>query len=159
MSIYHLFIFPNSYRHNNTSFKIQHKQEFEYYYFILKIIRKRNNALTLHVASTTNLWLCKDNCELFCFISISWSTILRFLLQLWTGKWSIKDEHKLLSELGGTAAGSNGGSPYYDTSTGTFSAPTTSADLYESISTMSQAQANSHLYNSSIGTTIGESTL
>ncbi|XP_046668750.1 paired box protein Pax-5 isoform X7 [Homalodisca vitripennis] len=74
---------------------------------------------------------------------------------LWTGKWSIKDEHKLLSELGGGAAGTNGGSPYYDNSTGTFSSPTTSADLYDSISTMSQAQANSHLYNPPIGTTIG----
>ncbi|XP_046668744.1 paired box protein Pax-5 isoform X2 [Homalodisca vitripennis] len=73
---------------------------------------------------------------------------------LWTGKWSIKDEHKLLSELGGGAAGTNGGSPYYDNSTGTFSSPTTSADLYDSISTMSQAQANSHLYNPPIGTTI-----
>ncbi|XP_025831462.1 paired box protein Pax-2a isoform X2 [Agrilus planipennis] len=59
---------------------------------------------------------------------------------LWSSKWGIKEEHKLLSELGGPGSGVNQ-TGYYDTHGG-FSAvgPVSSAtDLYDSISTMSQA--------------------
>ncbi|XP_039277148.1 paired box protein Pax-2-A isoform X2 [Nilaparvata lugens] len=81
---------------------------------------------------------------------------------LWSGKWTIKDEHKLLSELGGggggagggggggggAGGGSNGASPYYDAAAFSSAvAPTTTADIYDSISTMTQAHAQAHLYN------------
>ncbi|XP_033611053.1 paired box protein Pax-2-B isoform X3 [Cryptotermes secundus] len=69
---------------------------------------------------------------------------------LWSSKWSIKDEHKLLSELGSGAA--NGGSPYYDAQTG-FPTVTTTSDLYESISTMTQAQSTP-VYTPPIGTSL-----
>jgi hypothetical protein len=71
---------------------------------------------------------------------------------LWSSKWSIKDEHKLLSELGSGAA--NGGSPYYDAQTG-FPTVTTTSDLYESISTMTQAQSTP-VYTPPIGTSLGK---
>jgi paired box protein 2 len=74
-----------------------------------------------------------------------------FCFQLWSSKWSIKDEHKLLSELGSGAA--NGGSPYYDAQTG-FPTVTTTSDLYESISTMTQAQSTP-VYTPPIGTSLG----
>jgi len=74
-----------------------------------------------------------------------------YFFQLWSSKWSIKDEHKLLSELGSSAA--NGGSPYYDAQTG-FPTVTTTADLYESISTMTQAQSTP-VYTPPIGTSLG----
>ncbi|KAJ9576243.1 hypothetical protein L9F63_006905, partial [Diploptera punctata] len=74
---------------------------------------------------------------------------------LWSSKWSIKDEHKLLSELGSGAA--NGGSPYYDAQTG-FPTVTTTSDLYESISTMTQAQS-APVYTPPIGTSLGPGTL
>jgi paired box protein 2 len=77
---------------------------------------------------------------------------LNFFFQLWSSKWSIKDEHKLLSELGSGAA--NGGSPYYDAQTG-FPTVTTTADLYESISTMTQAQSTP-VYTPPIGTSLGK---
>ncbi|XP_069697925.1 paired box protein Pax-2a isoform X3 [Periplaneta americana] len=69
---------------------------------------------------------------------------------LWSSKWSIKDEHKLLSELGSGA--NNGGSPYYDAQTG-FPTVTTTSDLYESISTMTQAQS-APVYTPPIGTSL-----
>nr|CAD7568119.1 unnamed protein product [Timema californicum] len=69
---------------------------------------------------------------------------------LWSSKWSIKDEHKLLSELGSGAA--NGASPYYDAQTG-FPTATTAADLYESISTMTQSQSTP-VYTPPIGTSL-----
>uniref|UniRef100_A0A336KUK8 CSON011787 protein n=1 Tax=Culicoides sonorensis TaxID=179676 RepID=A0A336KUK8_CULSO len=69
---------------------------------------------------------------------------------LWTGKWcSIKDEHKLLSELG-NAATQNGGAGYYDTHNGfPVSSAGTDSILYDSITTISQAQ--SPLYTPTIG--------
>jgi hypothetical protein len=75
-----------------------------------------------------------------------------FFFKLWSSKWSIKDEHKLLSELGSGAA--NGGSPYYDAQTG-FPTVTTTSDLYESISTMTQAQSTP-VYTPPIGTSLGK---
>lgn len=107
------------------------------------------------------------------------------LLQLWSSKWSIKDEHKLLSELGGagggagngntggngpstgggaSAGGGGGGNPsggYYEHSGFPGNAIATSAELYDSlgtISTMTQAQTP-HLYTPPIGGTIGEQIL
>ncbi|XP_067008920.2 paired box protein Pax-2a [Anabrus simplex] len=74
---------------------------------------------------------------------------------LWSSKWSIKDEHKLLSELGSGAA--NGGSPYYDAQPG-FPAVTTTSDLYDSISTMTQAQSGP-VYTPPIGTSLGPGSL
>ncbi|XP_043270467.1 paired box protein Pax-8 isoform X5 [Venturia canescens] len=100
---------------------------------------------------------------------------------LWSSKWSIKDEHKLLSELGGagagggngntggngpstggggSAGGGGGGNPtggYYEHSGFPGNAIATSAELYDSlgtISTMTQAQTP-HLYTPPIGGTIG----
>lgn len=101
-------------------------------------------------------------------------------LQLWSSKWNIKDEqNKLLNELGGaggtgnsgttgngTTGGANGAgggagnntSGYYEHSGFPGNAIATSAELYDSlgsISTMTQAQAP-HLYTPPIGGTIGE---
>ena len=107
-------------------------------------------------------------------------------LQLWSSKWSIKDEHKLLSELGGGGGGGGGGGTgttggngpssgggggggngggnggggggYYEHSGFPGNAIATSAELYDSlgtISTMTQAQTP-HLYTPPIGGTIGE---
>lgn len=106
---------------------------------------------------------------------------------LWSSKWSIKDEHKLLSELGGgggggasgggntngsgTGGGSGGntngsgtgggggGGGYYEHGGFPGNAIATSAELYDSlgtISTMTQAQTP-HLYTPPIGGTIAES--
>ncbi|KAK6645060.1 hypothetical protein RUM43_001336 [Polyplax serrata] len=48
---------------------------------------------------------------------------------LWPSKWSIKEEHKLLSEL--NSGGGNGNSPYYDGQT--FPSSTTATDIYDSM--------------------------
>ncbi|XP_048524913.1 paired box protein Pax-5 isoform X14 [Dendroctonus ponderosae] len=78
---------------------------------------------------------------------------------LWpSSKWSIKDEHKLLSELGGagTTTGQTGG--YYDPHGGFagVTGVTSAADIYDTINTMSQAGQN--LYTpplaGSLGTTV-----
>ncbi|XP_057335976.1 paired box protein Pax-8 isoform X3 [Microplitis mediator] len=98
---------------------------------------------------------------------------------LWSSKWNIKDEqNKLLNELGGAggtgnsgttgngaSGGANGGgggagnntSGYYEHSGFPGNAIATSAELYDSlgsISTMTQAQTP-HLYTPPIGGTIG----
>ncbi|XP_070524722.1 uncharacterized protein Sv isoform X2 [Cardiocondyla obscurior] len=105
---------------------------------------------------------------------------------LWPSKWSIKDEHKILNELGGgggggttgtngggnggsggggggggTGGGNGGGGGYYEHSGFPGNAIATSAELYDSlgtISTMTQAQT-SHLYTPPIGGTIAGGTL
>ncbi|XP_014244835.1 paired box protein Pax-5 isoform X9 [Cimex lectularius] len=66
---------------------------------------------------------------------------------LWSSKWNMKEEHKLFSDLG---SGGSGGSPYYDSSSGFPATSTTTADIYDTISTMSQAQTT-HIYNPPIG--------
>ncbi|XP_033237165.1 paired box protein Pax-2a isoform X5 [Drosophila pseudoobscura] len=83
---------------------------------------------------------------------------------IWSGKWCIKDEHKLLSELGNLTTGSGTNAPsYYEPSNG-FSASTISMSgaaptgndtsmLYDSIATMSQTQGS--LYTQTIGPSIG----
>ncbi|XP_022217289.1 paired box protein Pax-2a isoform X4 [Drosophila obscura] len=83
---------------------------------------------------------------------------------IWSGKWCIKDEHKLLSELGNLTTGSGTNAPsYYEPSNG-FSTSTISGSgaaptgndtsmLYDSIATMSQAQGS--LYTQTIGPSIG----
>ncbi|XP_030379521.1 paired box protein Pax-2a [Scaptodrosophila lebanonensis] len=78
---------------------------------------------------------------------------------IWSGKWCIKDEHKLLSELGSLAATNGNGAPaYYEAPNGF---PTTvagagagndSSMLYDSIATISQGQST--LYTPSIGPSI-----
>ncbi|XP_044012603.1 paired box protein Pax-8 isoform X2 [Aphidius gifuensis] len=97
---------------------------------------------------------------------------------LWSTKWNIKDEHKLLNELdggggggggtgnngttggGGAGNGGNGGTGntgYYEHSGFPGNTIPTSAELYDSlgtISTMTQAQTP-HLYTPPIGGTIG----
>ncbi|KAK0166228.1 hypothetical protein PV328_004668 [Microctonus aethiopoides] len=97
---------------------------------------------------------------------------------LWSSKWNIKDEHnKLLNELGGAAGTGNGGATgnggggggggggagsgnaggYYEHGGFPGNAIATSAELYDSlgtISTMTQAQTP-HLYTPPIGGTIG----
>ncbi|XP_033237166.1 hybrid signal transduction histidine kinase A isoform X6 [Drosophila pseudoobscura] len=87
---------------------------------------------------------------------------------IWSGKWCIKDEHKLLSELGNLTTGSGTNAPsYYEPSNG-FSASTISMSgaaptgndtsmLYDSIATMSQTQGS--LYTQTIGPSIGSSSL
>ncbi|KAJ6625252.1 hypothetical protein Bhyg_17306, partial [Pseudolycoriella hygida] len=65
---------------------------------------------------------------------------------LWTSKWCIKDEHKLMSDLGTTT---NGGSAYYDTHNGFPSSTGSESILYDSITTISQAQSS--LYTPPIG--------
>ncbi|XP_017155769.1 paired box protein Pax-2 isoform X3 [Drosophila miranda] len=87
---------------------------------------------------------------------------------IWSGKWCIKDEHKLLSELGNLTTGSGTNAPsYYEPSNG-FSASTISMSgaaptgndtsmLYDSIATMSQSPGS--LYTQTIGPSIGSSSL
>lgn len=72
--------------------------------------------------------------------------------QLWSSKWSIKDEHKLLSELGGTTGSTGHQSGYYDAHGGFPGVGTTNsaADLYDTINTMSQATSQ-NLYTPSLG--------
>lgn len=92
-----------------------------------------------------------------------------FKLQLWSSKWSLKEEHKLLSELGGAGAGNGttgapgtgGGAPtagYYDTHSGFpgvgVGPVSSAADLYDTISTMSQA-GGQNLYSTPIAGTLG----
>jgi paired box protein 2 len=93
------------------------------------------------------------------------------LFQLWTGKWCIKEEHKLLSELGNVAAaaaaigqtngGVNNGSitptSYYESHNGypaTSSGNDSNSLLYDNITTISQSQNS--MYTPSIGSAIGE---
>uniref|UniRef100_A0A6P7FPQ2 Paired box protein Pax-5 isoform X8 n=1 Tax=Diabrotica virgifera virgifera TaxID=50390 RepID=A0A6P7FPQ2_DIAVI len=78
---------------------------------------------------------------------------------LWTpGKWNIKDEHKLLSELGG-AGTTTGQTGYYDTHAGFggVSNVSSASDIYDTINTMSQATSQ-NLYTpplaGSLGTTM-----
>lgn len=94
----------------------------------------------------------------------------RFLLQIWSGKWCIKDEPKV-SDLVSAAAtavtavstpphnnnNNNNNSSYYDTHNvfpTVVSSNNTDTILYDSITTISQAQNT--LYAPSIGTAIGE---
>ncbi|XP_034139348.1 probable serine/threonine-protein kinase DDB_G0282963 isoform X2 [Drosophila guanche] len=87
---------------------------------------------------------------------------------IWSGKWCIKDEHKLLSELGNLTTSSGNNAPsYYEPSNG-FSATTITGSgaapsgndtsmLYDSIATMSQTQGA--LYTQTLGPSIGSSSL
>lgn len=89
------------------------------------------------------------------------------MLQLWSSKWSLKEEHKLLSELGGSPGTGNGatgptgaGAPtggYYDTHGGFpgVGAVSSAADLYDTISTMSQA-GGQNLYSTPIAGSLGK---
>ncbi|CAH0547811.1 unnamed protein product [Brassicogethes aeneus] len=73
---------------------------------------------------------------------------------LWPGKWSIKDEHKLLSELGtGTGAGGQAGG-YYDAHGG-FPGVSSAADIYDTINTMSQTTSQ-NLYTPPLAGSLAE---
>ncbi|KQS21449.1 uncharacterized protein Dere_GG16406, isoform C [Drosophila erecta] len=83
---------------------------------------------------------------------------------IWSGKWCIKDEHKLLAELGNLSTGTgNCAATYYEASNGfstnpiSGSGPTASGSdtsmLYDSITTISQTQSS--LYTPAIGPSIG----
>ncbi|KAL1516517.1 hypothetical protein ABEB36_000425 [Hypothenemus hampei] len=76
---------------------------------------------------------------------------------LWSSKWSIKDEHKLLSELGGagTTTGQTSGG-YYDPHGG-FGAVTSATDIYDTINTMSQSGQN--LYTPPLAGSLGTNSL
>ncbi|XP_055858242.1 putative uncharacterized protein DDB_G0286901 isoform X2 [Episyrphus balteatus] len=74
---------------------------------------------------------------------------------IWSGKWCIKDEHKLLSELGSVTT--NGGATYYDTHNGFPTSTGTESILYDSITTISQSQSS--LYTPPIGTSIAGGSL
>ncbi|KAL3274814.1 hypothetical protein HHI36_019597 [Cryptolaemus montrouzieri] len=72
---------------------------------------------------------------------------------LWSNKWNIKDEHKLLSELGGSGGvPAPGQTAYYDTHAGF--PPASASDLYDSINTISQSSAQ-NLYTPSLAGTLG----
>lgn len=75
---------------------------------------------------------------------------------MWSSKWSIKEEHKLLSELG-ASGGTSGQTSYYDGHGGFPGVgPVSSAtDLYDTISTMSQATSQ-NLYTPPLGGTLGK---
>ncbi|XP_017015439.2 uncharacterized protein sv isoform X1 [Drosophila takahashii] len=87
---------------------------------------------------------------------------------IWSGKWCIKDEHKLLAELGNLTTGSgNCAASYYEAPNGfatnsiSGAGPTPSSSdasmLYDSIATISQTQSS--LYTPTIGPSIGGSSL
>jgi len=96
------------------------------------------------------------------------SKMYNFLFsKIWSGKWCIKDEHKLLAELGNLTTGTgNCAASYYEApngfSTNSISGsgpgPTPSSSetsmLYDSISTISQTQSS--LYTPTIGPSIGK---
>ncbi|XP_072390870.1 uncharacterized protein [Diabrotica undecimpunctata] len=76
---------------------------------------------------------------------------------LWTpGKWNIKDEHKLLSELGG-AGTTTGQTGYYDTHAGFGGVGNVSSasDIYDTINTMSQATSQ-NLYTPPLAGSLAE---
>ncbi|KAK9885916.1 hypothetical protein WA026_013792 [Henosepilachna vigintioctopunctata] len=76
---------------------------------------------------------------------------------LWSSKWNIKDEHKLLSELGGSGGAPTAGqTTYYDAHAGF--PPSSASDLYESINTISQSSAQ-NLYTPSLAGTLGSGSL
>lgn len=77
---------------------------------------------------------------------------LFILFQLWSGKWCIKDEHKLLSDLGSTAI--NGNPIFYDTHNGFPVSSGADSILYDNISTIAQSQNS--IYTQPIGTPIGK---
>ncbi|KAH8376042.1 hypothetical protein KR093_010960 [Drosophila rubida] len=91
---------------------------------------------------------------------------------IWSGKWCIKDEHKLLSELGNlTTSNGNGAPTYYDAPPNAFPSSSISCAtatvgstignestmLYDSIATISQSQST--LYTPPIGSSIGSNSL
>ncbi|KAH8292607.1 hypothetical protein KR054_005533 [Drosophila jambulina] len=92
---------------------------------------------------------------------------------IWSGKWCIKDEHKLLAELGNLTTSSGTGNcaaaPYYEAANGFSSGSLPGAVpghgpsgsdtslLYDSIATISQSQGT--LYTQTIGTSLGGSSL
>uniref|UniRef100_A0A1A9WYB1 Uncharacterized protein n=1 Tax=Glossina brevipalpis TaxID=37001 RepID=A0A1A9WYB1_9MUSC len=84
---------------------------------------------------------------------------------IWSGKWCIKDEHKLLSELGTLTTNSSSVAAYYDTHSGfpttvashTHTANVSDSMLYDSITSISGTQSS--LYTPAIGASIGGNTL
>nr|XP_023011730.1 paired box protein Pax-5 isoform X4 [Leptinotarsa decemlineata] len=78
---------------------------------------------------------------------------------LWSSKWSIKDEHKLLSELGG-AGTTTGQTGYYDTHAGFGGVGNVSSasDIYDTINTMSQATSQ-NLYTPPLAGTLAGTTM
>ncbi|XP_071055328.1 paired box protein Pax-5 isoform X8 [Onthophagus taurus] len=73
---------------------------------------------------------------------------------LWSSKWSIKDEHKLLSELGGPG-NTPGQSGYYDTHTFPgVGVTSTATDIYDTINTMSQTTSQ-NLYTPPLAGSLG----
>ncbi|XP_020809981.1 homeobox protein 5 isoform X1 [Drosophila serrata] len=92
---------------------------------------------------------------------------------IWSGKWCIKDEHKLLAELGNLTTSSGTGNcataPYYEAANGFSSGSLPGAVpghgpsgsdtsmLYDSIATISQSQGT--LYTQTIGPSLGGSSL
>ncbi|CAG9837694.1 unnamed protein product [Diabrotica balteata] len=86
--------------------------------------------------------------------------LLPFTSTLWTpGKWNIKDEHKLLSELGG-AGTTTGQTGYYDTHAGFGGVGNVSSasDIYDTINTMSQATSQ-NLYTPPLAGSLGSNSL
>ncbi|KAJ8965574.1 hypothetical protein NQ314_004034 [Rhamnusium bicolor] len=73
---------------------------------------------------------------------------------LWSSKWSIKDEHKLLSELGG-AGTTTGQTGYYDTHAGFVGNVSSASDIYDTINTMSQATSQ-NLYTPPLAGSLGK---
>ncbi|KAL9873453.1 paired box protein shaven isoform 2-T2 [Glossina fuscipes fuscipes] len=84
---------------------------------------------------------------------------------IWSGKWCIKDEHKILSELGTLTTNSSSVAAYYDSHSGfpaavsshTHTANVSDSMLYDSITSISGTQSS--LYTPAIGASIGGNTL
>lgn len=89
-----------------------------------------------------------------------------YILQLWSGKWCIKDEHKLLSDLGTNTngiGGGGGGGNYYEPHHNGFSTSSggigpTESILYDSITTKNEllSPPQSTLYTPPVVTSIGK---
>jgi hypothetical protein len=83
---------------------------------------------------------------------------VRCVFQLWPGKWCLKDEHKLFSELNAGVTSGGGTSPFYDANQTAFSATPLSADLYETMGQPQQPTQNSTpVYTPPVPTTLGKS--
>lgn len=87
---------------------------------------------------------------------LRYTLILFYCFQLWSGKWSIKDEHKLLSDLGGSGT-TPGQAGYYDSHGGfpAVGAASSAADLYDTINTMSQT-GSQNIYTPPLAGALGK---
>ncbi|XP_050525744.1 paired box protein Pax-5 isoform X9 [Daktulosphaira vitifoliae] len=79
-------------------------------------------------------------------------------VSLWPGKWCLKDEHKLFSELSAGVTSGGGTSPFYDANQTAFSAAPLTADLYETMTQPQQTQNTTPVYTPPVPTSLGAGT-